>query len=243
MSNKVAVVTGGSRGIGAAIAERFAADGYDVVFSYASNEDAAADVASKVEAHGRRAVAVQADGGDRGDCERLIQTAESEFGRLDALVCNAGVYPQGAIGTYDADTLERAFAVNVLGPIHASQKALALMGEGGRIVFIGSAFAERAPFPGISLYASTKAALVGLAKGMSRDLGPRRITVNVVQPGPIDTDLNPADGESADDMRAQLALEAYGQARDVANLVAFLASEGAGNITGTALSVDGGITA
>lgn len=243
MTSRTAIVSGGSRGIGAAIAERLAIDGYDVAITYARNKAAAEKIVRKIEAHGHRGLALQADSGDVGDTASAVSATISAFGQIDTVICNAGVYPYGPFGETSVDTINEALFVNIRGAMLLIRNALAQIKPGGHIVMIGSAFGERAPFPNISVYAATKAALNGFAKGLSRDLGQRGITVNVVQPGPIDTELNPADGPAADLLRSYVALGQYGTTADIANLVSFLASPSAGNITGAILSSDGGITA
>lgn len=243
MTAAVAIVTGGSRGIGAAIAERLAQDGFDVAITYARNADAAAKVTARIETHGRKALAIQADSGNLADNTALVQKVMDAFGRVDVLVCNAGAYPYGGPDTMTIEDITRTLDLNLRGVMVESVHAARVMKAGGRIILIGSAFGERAPLPGLSIYSATKAGLVGFAKGLSRDLGPKGVTVNVVQPGPIDTDLNPEDGAAGDALRAVLAIPRYGKVSDVADLVGFLASEQASYITGAALSVDGGLTA
>ncbi|QEH95434.1 MULTISPECIES: SDR family oxidoreductase [Gluconobacter] len=243
MSQRAALVTGGSRGIGAAIALRLAADGYDVAISYASNEKAAAAVVSQIEAKGRKAVAIKANGGTAEGNIAVVAKAVETFGRLDALVCNAGIYPYGPIDQMSVEQIDKVLNLNVRAVMVETMEAVKHMGQGGRLIYIGSAFGARAPFPGISLYAATKAALEGFAKGVARDVGPKGITVNVVEPGPIDTDLNPADGEGAALIRSFTATESYGKVADIADFVGFLASPAASYITGASLPVDGGLTA
>ncbi|OAG74282.1 oxidoreductase [Gluconobacter japonicus] len=243
MSQRAALVTGGSRGIGAAIALRLAADGYDVAISYASNEKAAAAVVSQIEAKGRKAVAIKANGGTAEGNSAVVAKAVETFGRLDALVCNAGIYPYGPIDQMSVEQIDKVLNLNVRAVMVETMEAVKHMGQGGRLIYIGSAFGARAPFPGISLYAATKAALEGFAKGVARDVGPKGITCNVVEPGPIDTDLNPADGEGAALIRSFTATESYGKVADIADFVGFLASPAASYITGASLPVDGGLTA
>lgn len=243
MSQRAALVTGGSRGIGAAIALRLAADGYDVAISYASNEKAAAAVVSQIEAKGRKAVAIKANSGTAEGNIAVVAKAVETFGRLDALVCNAGIYPYGPIDQMSVEQIDKVLNLNVRAVMVETMEAVKHMGQGGRLIYIGSAFGARAPFPGISLYAATKAALEGFAKGVARDVGPKGITANVVEPGPIDTDLNPADGEGAALIRSFTATESYGKVADIADFVGFLASPAASYITGASLPVDGGLTA
>ncbi|MBS1036409.1 MULTISPECIES: SDR family oxidoreductase [Gluconobacter] len=243
MTQRAALVTGGSRGIGAAIALRLATDGYDVAISYASNERAAADIVSKIEAKGRKAVAIKANGGTAEGNRAVVTKAVETFGRLDALVCNAGIYPYGPIDQMTVEQIDQVLNLNVRAVMIETMEAVKHLGQGGRLIYIGSAFGARAPFPGISLYSATKAALEGFARGVARDVGPKGITVNVVEPGPIDTDLNPADGEGAALISSFTATNSYGKVADIADFVGFLASPVASYITGASLPVDGGLTA
>ena len=243
MTQRAALVTGGSRGIGAAIALRLATDGYDVAISYASNEKAAADIVSKIEAKGRKAVAIKANGGTAEGNRAVVTKAVETFGRLDALVCNAGIYPYGPIDQMTVEQIDQVLNLNVRAVMIETMEAVKHLGQGGRLIYIGSAFGARAPFPGISLYSATKAALEGFARGVARDVGSKGITVNVVEPGPIDTDLNPADGEGAALISSFTATNSYGKVADIADFVGFLASPAASYITGASLPVDGGLTA
>jgi len=243
MTQRAALVTGGSRGIGAAIALRLATDGYDVAISYASNEKAAADIVSKIEAKGRKAVAIKANGGTAEGNRAVVTKAVETFGRLDALVCNAGIYPYGPIDQMTVEQIDQVLNLNVRAVMIETMEAVKHLGQGGRLIYIGSAFGARAPFPGISLYSATKAALEGFARGVARDVGPKGITVNVGEPGPIDTDLNPADGEGAALISSFTATNSYGKVADIADFVGFLASPAASYITGASLPVDGGLTA
>ncbi|MEU9123757.1 3-oxoacyl-ACP reductase family protein [Streptomyces sp. NPDC048506] len=240
LTGKVALVTGGSRGIGKAIALRLAADGAAVALTYHSGREAAELAVKEIEGAGGRAWAVQADSGDAEAVWASVAGTVDRFGRLDILVNNAGV---GVLGPFEGISLEdvdRVLRTNVRGPFLAAQAAAAHLTEGGRIISIGSCMAERVAFPGGTLYATSKAALTGLTKTLAKELGPRGITANVVHPGPIDTEMNPADGESAT-MQAELtALGAYGQAWDVAATVAHLAGDAGRYITGASVAVDGG---
>ncbi|MFI0258089.1 SDR family NAD(P)-dependent oxidoreductase [Streptomyces sp. NPDC017056] len=240
LDGKVALVTGGSRGIGEAIAVRLAADGADVALTYRGGEERAERVVERIKELGRRAWAVRADSADTAAVRASVDGTVARFGRLDILVNNAGV---GVLGPFEGiaeEDVDRVLAVNVRAPFLAAQAAVAHLGDGGRIVTIGSCMAERVAFPGGTLYAMSKAALTGLTKTLARELGPRGITANLVHPGPIDTDMNPADGESAP-MQAQLtALGSYGQPSDVAATVAHLAGEGGRYVTGASIAVDGG---
>ncbi|KOT78335.1 oxidoreductase [Streptomyces rimosus subsp. pseudoverticillatus] len=240
LDGKVALVTGGSRGIGEAIAVRLAEDGADVAFTYRSEEARAALVVERIEKLGRRAWAVRADSADTAAVRASVDGTVERFGRLDILVNNAGLGVLGPIEGISEEDVDRVLAVNVRAPFIAAQAAAGRMTEGGRIISIGSCMAERVAFPGGSLYATSKAALTGLTRTLARELGPRGITANLIHPGPIDTDMNPADGESAP-MQAQLtSLGSYGRPADIAATVAHLAGEGGRYVTGASIAVDGG---
>jgi NAD(P)-dependent dehydrogenase (short-subunit alcohol dehydrogenase family) len=240
---KVALVTGGSRGIGAAICRRLAADGADVALTYARAEAQAQAVVTAIGAHGRRGVALEADSADPGAIKRVVTEVVERLGRLDILVNNAGIFPNGPFEDITLEELDRTLAVHVRAVFVASQAAAPHMRGGGRIISIGSCFVERVPYAGVSLYAMSKSALIGLTKGLARDLGPHGICVTLVHPGSTDTEMNPADGPTADAERAFIALRHYGRPEDVAATVAHLAGEGGRYITGTSIAVDGGFAA
>jgi 3-oxoacyl-[acyl-carrier protein] reductase len=243
LTGKRAFVTGASRGIGAAIALALADKGADVAITYERSADRAADVVRAIEAKGRRAFALQADSADPAAVKRSIEEAVAALGGLDILVNNAGIVRYGPIDAMDPGDIDALLNVNVRAVVLASAAAIPHLGEGGRIVSIGSCLAERVPFPGSTVYSMTKSSLLAFTRGLARDLGPRDITVNLVQPGPTDTDMNPADGEIADALRGLTALGRYGSADDVAAAVAFLASPAARQISGSVITVDGGLNA
>jgi NAD(P)-dependent dehydrogenase (short-subunit alcohol dehydrogenase family) len=238
LDGKAALVTGGSRGIGAATAVRLARAGADVALTYVSAKEAAGDVVRAVEALGRRAVALRADAADPAEAAGAVERAADALGGLDVLVNNAGVGVLGPLESLSLSDVDRVLAVNVRGVFLASQAAAGRMGAGGRIITIGTCMTQRVPGPGGTLYAMSKAALTGLNRALARELGPRGITANIVHPGPIDTDLNPADGPYAAGQAALTALGRFGTAAEVADTVAHLA--GAAYMTGAEVAVDGG---
>lgn len=243
IEGKVALVTGGSRGIGAAIVERLAAEGADVALTYNTSADRAEQVAAAVRGTGRRGLAIHAPAGDPQAVPAAVDRTAAEFGRLDILVNNAGIFPYGTIDELTMEQFDEAMALHVRAVFAAAKAASRHLSAGGRIISIGSNLAERVSRPGLSLYSMSKAALLGFTKGLARDLGPRGITVTVVQPGSTDTDMNPAHSPNADAQRAATALGRYASAAEIAATVAYLAGEGGSFITGTAITVDGGANA
>ncbi|OBJ50826.1 3-oxoacyl-ACP reductase family protein [Mycobacterium sp. 1423905.2] len=243
LTGRRALVTGGSRGIGAAIVRRLAADGAQVGFTYAASAGSADKLSAHVAAHGGTAVAIRADSAEAQQVTDAVDAAVAAFGGLDILVNNAGLSTSGAAESFSLPEFDRMLAVNVRGVFVAIQRAIPHLGADGRIVTIGSIFADRVPRPGSAVYAMTKAALAGLTRGLARELGPRGITVNVVQPGPTTTDANPDVGEFADAMRQLTAVGHYGRPEDIASAVAYLVSAEAGFITGITWNVDGGFAA
>jgi len=243
LTGKVALVTGGSRGIGAAIATRLAQDGAAVAITYASAQPKADEVVRAIEAAGGRALAIRADSADAVAMKGAVTETVRTLGRLDVLVNNAGIAAVVPLDQFSLADFDRMVAVNVRGVFVAAQEASRHMSEGGRIITIGSVNADRMPFAGGSVYAMTKAAVAGLTRGLARDLGPRGITVNNVQPGPIDTDMNPAEGAFAESLKGLMALPRYGRGEEIAAMVAYLASPEAAFVTGASLTIDGGFAA
>jgi 3-oxoacyl-[acyl-carrier protein] reductase len=243
LTGKRALVTGASRGIGAAIAKALAAEGADVAITYERSTQSAEDVVSALKAQGRRAVAIQADSADAAAVQASVENTVAELGGLDILVNNAGILRLGELKDISLADIDALLNVNVRAQIIASKAALAHLPKGGRIITIGSYFADRVPTPILSVYAATKSALIGFNKALARELGPKEITVNLIQPGSIDTDMNPENGPYADTLKQFMALGRYGKAEDIANAAAFLASAKAQYITGSALTVDGGANA
>jgi 3-oxoacyl-[acyl-carrier protein] reductase len=242
LAGRRALVTGASRGIGAEIVRRLAADGAAVAFTYGASKAEADNLVASVSGAGGTAVAIQADSADPEQVTRSVDEAISKLGGLDILVNNAGVVHFDGIETFPMEQFDRLVAVNVRSVFTAVQRAVPHLGADGRIINIGSINADRVPGPGLSVYAMTKGAVAGLTRGLARELGPRGITVNNVQPGPIATDMNPEEGEFADAARQVLALGRYGQPRDVASVVSYLAGPESGYVTGANWNVDGGFT-
>lgn len=233
-SNKSVLVLGGSRGIGAAIVRRFATEGASVVFSYAGSQAAAEQLAKET---GSRAV--MADSADRDAVTELVRSA----GPLDVLVVNAGVAIFGDARELDSDDIDHLFRINIHAPYHAAVEAARQMQNGGRIIVIGSVNGDRMPIPGLAAYAVSKSALQGLARGLARDFGPQGITVNIVQPGPVDTDMNPAEGPMKALMHSFMAIQRHGKPEEVAGMVAWLAGPEASFVTGAMHTIDGGFGA
>lgn len=243
LSGKRALVSGGSRGIGAAIAQTLAEAGADVAFTYQASAERAEAVADAIAKTGRRAVAIRADSADPDAIARAVEETVAALGGLDILVNSAAVGHSGPVAELDLDAFQRLMDVNVRAPVLFAKAAIPHLGEGGRIVTVGSGLAERVPFPGVTAYAMSKAALTAFTRGLSRELGPRGVTVNLVQPGSTDTESNPADGPAAEAQRSLTSLGRYAEPREIATAVAFLASPAAGVITGATLTADAGALA
>ncbi|MFN6473131.1 MAG: 3-oxoacyl-ACP reductase family protein [Nostoc sp. SerVER01] len=243
LTGKVALVTGGSRGLGAAIAKRLADDDAAVALTYTSSPQKADEVVRAIESAGGKALAIRADSADVEAVKNAVAETVKAFGRLDILVNNAGVAALAPIDQFSLEDFDRLVAVNIKGVFVATQEAIRHMGEGGRIINIGSVNSDLVPFVGGSVYALTKGAIASFTRGLARDLGFRGITVNNIQPGPVDTDMNPADGPFAESIKAMIALQRYGHSDEIAGMVSYLASAEAGFITGASLKIDGGFTA
>jgi 3-oxoacyl-[acyl-carrier protein] reductase len=243
LEGKIALITGGSRGIGAAIAKPLAADGANVAITYTKGADAAAAVVKEIERVGRKALAIEADAADAAAVNTAVEKTVATFGRLDVLVNNAGTAIPKKFEETTLEELDRVIDINVRGVFVTTQAALKHMNDGGRIIMIGSSVGERVMVPGLVPYSATKGAVKIFTQGLSREVGSRGITVNNVQPGPIDTDLNPAAGDWAVPQKAGTALDRYGRVDEVAALVAFVAGPESSYITGASLTVDGGMNA
>jgi 3-oxoacyl-[acyl-carrier protein] reductase len=244
LHGKRALVTGASRGIGAAIAKALAAEGCDVAITYEKSAEAAAEVVRAIETLGRRAIAIQADSADVAAVQASVEKTVAALGGLDILVNNAGILRLSEVKDMSLEDINATLNINIRAPIIASQAAISHLGQGGRIINIGSFFADRVPGgAGLPVYALSKSALTAFTKGLARELGPRDITVNVVQPGSIDTDMNPAHGPFGETLRSITALGRYGAVEDIADAVAFLASAKARYITGAVMTIDGGANA
>jgi len=243
LSGKVALIQGGSRGIGAAIVKRLAAEGAAVAFTYVSSATKAEELQNSITGNGGKALAIKADSADAAAIRHAVGATVEAFGRLDILVNNAGVLAVAPLEDFKLEDFDQTVAINIRSVFIASQEAAKHMGEGARIINIGSTNADRMPFAGGGVYAMSKSALVGLTKGLARDRGPRGITVNNVQPGPVDTDMNPAHGDFAESLIPLMAVGRYGKAEEIASFVAYLAGPEAGYITGASLTIDGGFGA
>lgn len=243
LEGKVALVTGGSRGIGAGIAKRLAKEGAAVAITYTKGADAAASVVKAIESNGGKALAIQADAADPKAAQAAVGKTVATFGHLDILVNNAGTAIPKTLEDTTIEEMDRVIDVNIRGVFYTTHAALKHLKEGGRIVTIGSCFGERVPAPGLVAYSATKGAVKLFAQGLAREVGERGITVNNIQPGPIDTDLNPAASDWAPPRIAATALKRYGSVDDIAAMVAFIAGPDASYVTGASLTVDGGTNA
>ena len=243
LKGKRALVTGGSRGIGAAIALALAENGADIALTYRSAAEEAEKVTRAIENTGRRAVAIQADSADPEAIARSVSEAVSKLGGLEILVNNAAVGHNGLIADLDMDEYQTLMDVNVRAPVLFAKAVIPHLPNGGRIISIGSGLGERVPFPGVTAYAMSKSALNSFTRGLSRELGPSGITVNLVQPGSVDTDAKPADGANSDFQRNLTSLGRFGEPREIANVVVFLASPAASVVTGAILTADAGAIA
>ncbi|WP_395408116.1 3-oxoacyl-ACP reductase family protein [Pseudoduganella sp. UC29_106] len=243
LQGKVALVMGGTRGIGAAIVERLAREGASVAFTYAASAGTAQDLEATITASGGRALAIQADSGDAEAVRGAVAQAAAHFGRLDILVNNAGILRLAPMEDFPLEDFDRMVDVNVRGLFVAAQAAVKHMGEGGRIISIGSIASVRVAFPTSSVYSMTKGAVAAMVRGMALDLAPRGITVNNVQPGPTETDMNPSDGPHAEAIKGMIPLRRVGRPEEIAGMVAYLAGPEAAFVTGASLTIDGGYTA
>ncbi len=240
LAGKVALVTGASRGIGAAIARRLAADGAAVAITYSASPEKAEEVVKSIEAAGGKAIAIQADASDAEAVRASVTRTVADLGRLDILVNNAGIALMAPLADLSEADFDRTFSVNVKALFVATQEAAKHLPDGGRVIHIGSVNSDSAPFPGLTAYSMSKGAVASMTRALARDLGPRGITVNNIQPGPVDTDMNPATGPFADTLRGLMALGRYGHGEEIAGLVSYLAGPDGGYVTGANLKIDGG---
>lgn len=243
LNGKVALVTGGTRGIGAAIAKRLSADGAAVAVTYSGSKERAERLVTEIESLGGKAIAIRADAGNAAAVKAAVNEVAKQLGGLDVLVNNAGIAAMAPIGEFPEADFERLIDINVRGVFHTTNEAVKHMKAGGRVIMIGSVNSESMPFQGGSAYAMSKGAVASFVRGLARDLGPRGITANNVQPGPIDTEMNPEDGPFAATLKNYLAVGRYGKAEEVAAMVAYLAGPEAGNVTGAQILIDGGFGA
>lgn len=243
LAGKLALVTGASRGIGAGIALELAERGADVAITYIRSTDKAAEIVRQIEAKGRRAIAIQADSGDPAAVRRSVDETVAYLGGIDILVNNVGISRSGPLEEMELSVIDDVLHVNARSAVLAAQAAIPHLQQGGRIITTGSCLAERVPYPGLTVYSMSKSALLAFTRGLARELGPRDITVNLVQPGPIDTDQNPADGDWAEPNRRLTALGRYGNPADIGAAVAYLASPAAHFMTGSVVTVDAGFNA
>ena len=245
LQDKIAIITGGSRGIGAAIARRFAKEGCHVALSFNASKDKALSLVKELEDEGVKAIAIQADQANPEEVRKFIEKAHEEFGHIDILVNNAGIFATGTIDnpSLEISRIQKQLSINLEGVFVATHAAIAFMKDKGRIINIGSILAEKTISSGQAHYAATKAALVGYTHGWARDLGSKNITVNLIEPGAIDTDMNPDNTDFANSFKKQVPLGRYGKPDEVAAAALFLASDEASYITGATLKVDGGFLA
>ena len=243
LTGKTALVTGASRGIGAAIALRLAREGADVAFTYAASTQRANELVLQIEAIGAKAQAIQADAASAEAVKEAVKAVVDKFGKIDILVNNAGIIDITPIEDFSDEAFERILSVNVRGVFTATRESVRHMGQGGRVIMIGSVNSDSVPFAGASVYALTKGAIAAFTRGLARDLGPRGITVNNVQPGPVDTEANPENGPFGTTLKGYMATGRYAKVEEIAGLVAYLASPEAASITGAGLKIDGGFDA
>jgi len=243
LKDKVALVTGGSRGMGAAIAKHLALEGANVAITYRHSHTQALAVVDEIKHTGQQGLAISADSANSTAVKAAVEQTIQTFGRLDILINNAGIFNVKAITDFSLDEFDQTIDVNVKAVFVASQAAAKHMGEGARIITIGSNLAEHVPMQGMSLYSLSKAALIGFTKGLARDLGPKGITVNIVHPGATNTEMNPADGDHSDGLRDLMAIPRYADPADIANFVTWLAGDDSRFITGAGLTIDGGTNA
>lgn len=243
LQGKVAIVTGGSRGIGAAIAKKLAENGANVAITYSNSAARADETVQEIRSVGGEAIALKADSTDAEAIRTVVQETVKRYGQLDILVNNAGIFLGGNAKDYDISAFDRMLDVNVKGPFIAIQESLKHLGKGGRIINIGSVMSAYSSLSEASVYVMTKAAVEGLTRGLTKELGPLGITVNTIQPGPIDTEMNPADGPVAAIVQGTIPLGRYGTVNEIANLAVFLASPESSYITGASILADGGVAA